>query len=239
MKKISQKGFTQIPNNLVRDSDISNDAHRVLLVILSHDQTKFDIDRTLLYRQAGNISTFRGRNAIAELEEKGFLTITKIRFKDTYHYKFEASVSSRLETEAPVLSRLETDALKKTILKNNIEIEEDKVASSAYKKPVEALSSKKANGEEQPLTEAIKQKPTKSDDMNLNKLKEPTQANRHAFDILQEVIGFDPIDRPEDAIKALQSLKEQSNSKVFVTPLSKRSYNVDVLISIVHKAIEL
>ena len=242
-KKV-RKGFTQIPNDLITDWKLSNDAFRMYLILLSHDLTVYKINYKTLYAQL-NVSVSTGTRVMKELLDTNLVKRTKF-FKDgryTYTYNvvnYQCSNTSTGNTSTGNTSTGNLTTIKKTNLKEEqtVPFKEEKLV-----RPLQADSHSFSNEKEQAVIEPIKIK--NKEDKNLDKLKEVKPSHKEntltkqALELLEEVIGFNPIDKPEEAIKALESLKEENSSLIRTTPLSKRQYNIDSLIAVIHTNITL
>ncbi len=194
------KNFTRISNDIIRDPDLSNAAFRMYCVIRSHDQTKFDINREFLCKQCGNISLSTAKYTLKELQEKTGLIVHKIRFGETYHYKYEfpADNFQPTKSEPTISSQLETVALKNTILKEDV---------SEQKKTI-------LKAEESIQASLVKEK----------------VADQRLLELIEEIIGFNPSDNKKKALKALKEISKQSDNPIRLTPLTRLNYNINNII---------
>ena len=84
-KKLENGKFTTIHNSILFDTRLSPNALRLLLAILSDSDTNFNLSQTLYCNRLG-ITKKTFLNAIAKLEECGYLRKTSTEIKNLYNY---------------------------------------------------------------------------------------------------------------------------------------------------------
>lgn len=115
-KKLENGKFTTIHNSILFDTRLTPNAFRLMTAILSDSDTHFNLSQTL-YCKRLKIAKQTFFNAVANLEECGYLKKTSTGVKNTYNYTL--SEYGNFKSESQEVIQPESDV-------ENIEIEDEK-----------------------------------------------------------------------------------------------------------------
>lgn len=114
-KKLENGKFTTIHNSILFDTRLTPNAFRLMTAILSDSDTHFNLSQTLYCNRLG-IAKQTFFNAVANLEECGYLRKTPTGVKNTYNYTL--SEYGNFKSESQKVIQPESDD-------ENIEIEDE------------------------------------------------------------------------------------------------------------------
>lgn len=129
-KKLENGKFTTIHNSILFDTRLTPTAFRLMTAILSDSDTHFNLSQTL-YCKRLKIAKQTFFNAVANLEECGYLKKTSTGVKNTYNYTL--SEYGNFKSESQKVIQPESDD-------ENIEIEDEKTNINKCKDFIRANS---------------------------------------------------------------------------------------------------
>ena len=135
-KKLENGKFTTIHNSILFDTRLTPNAFRLMTAILSDSDTHFNLSQTL-YCKRLKIAKQTFFNAVAKLEECGYLKKTSTGVKNTYNYTL--SEYGNLNKAVDSTENIVTSASTENSTESNVEI---KQMPDEYYEPLQVFSDK-------------------------------------------------------------------------------------------------
>lgn len=120
-KKLENGKFTTIHNSILFDTRLTPNAFRLMTAILSDSDTHFNLSQTL-YCKRLKIAKQTFFNAVAKLEECGYLKKTSTGVKNTYNYTL--SEYGNLNKAVDSTENIVTSASTENSTESNVEIKQ-------------------------------------------------------------------------------------------------------------------
>ena len=207
--KKARNGFTQIPNELITNWSLSNDAFRMYLILLSHDLYK--INYKVLYTQLG-VSISSGSRIMKELLTSNLVKRNKFKVGNKYEYQYFI-VDLKCSNRSTSTSSTSTSSTSKLATIKNTNIKEEQSVpfeEDAIKSPLQAVLPSFFNEDEKTTIPSLKE-----------------LLPRVVLELTEETTGFNPNVNPLEAVEALETLKKQMALDGSITaPDSGRKFNL-------------